>query len=258
MLVSFLLMVFSEKIYAADTIQSYPDLLLDDVQYVLTKPSRWHTDEWKNLAWASLSVISAATILDAPIRDEMRHQPNGNEFMLTIQRFGAAYSIGVVSGFYIAGSLANNDTAIRVAQDSLSASIIASGLIAPTIKFIVGRNRPYENVGTATFNTFSGSSLNSSFPSGHTTEAFTLASVISSHYEESWIQYSSYTVATLVGIARIYNDAHFTSDVLAGAFIGTWVGQSVAAHNQTKRDGKLILMPETSQDLIGISIVGNF
>ena len=244
--------------YAADNTPSYPDLLLDDVKTVLTAPARWQAEDWKNIGWASLAVIGVGAVVDAPLRDEMRRQPTHNDFMLTIQRFGAEYSIGVVGGFFLAGSLTDNDTALSVAQDTLSASIIASGLITPAIKIIAGRSRPYENMGTTDFKTLSASSPNSSFPSGHTTEAFALASVISAHYEASWIKNSAYTVATMVGLARIYNDAHFASDVLAGALIGNWVGQSVVTHNQAKRPGKLLVIPESSLDLIGIRLAGNF
>ena len=62
-----------------------------------------------------------------------------------------------------------------------------------------------------------------------------MASVIANHYDETWVSYSSYTVAGLVGVARIYHDAHFASDVLAGALIGTLVGKSVVARNKTMR-----------------------
>ena len=100
--------------------------------------------------------------------------------------------------------------------------------------------------------------MNSSFPSGHTTQAFALASVISGHYDDAWVKYSSYTVAGLVGIARSYHDAHFASDVLAGALVGTLVGQSVVEHNRTAHSGKLVLVPEISPELIGVRLTANF
>jgi membrane-associated phospholipid phosphatase len=237
---------------------SYPGLLLDDIQEVVTAPARWESDDWKNAGWAGLAIIGTALVIDAPLRDEMRRQPPGNQFLLNIERFGAEYSIGVLGGFYLAGSLADNDKALMVAQDGLAASIIASGLIAPAIKIGTGRSRPYENDGTHNFQFLGAGKLNSSFPSGHTTEAFTLASVIAAHYEETWIKSSAYTVAALVGVARIYHDAHFASDVLAGAIIGNWVGQSVVAHNRTKRNKNVILLPDAAQDYFGLRLAGRF
>jgi len=239
---------------------SYPEVVFDDIKYILTSPSRWQDQDWQYLGLAAAGVVGVAVILDRPIRDEMqRHAPNDSRFLKNIERFGAEYSLGVLGGFYLAGAIWNNDTATAVAKDGLAASIIASGMITPTIKFITGRARPRENVGIATFHPFSlGYSSNSSFPSGHTTQAFAVASVIADHYEETWVSYSSYTVAGLVGAARIYHDAHFASDVLAGAMIGTLVGKTVVAHNKTIRSAKAVIMPEIAPGLIGVRLTGNF
>ena len=246
--------------YANDTPpSSYPEILVDDVKHVLTAPARWQEQEWQNLGLAAIGVIGVAALVDRPVRDEMhRHAPN-NRLMLKVERFGAEYSVGVLGGFYLAGTIGNNDTAVAVAQDGLAASIIASGMITPAIKFITGRARPRENLGIAAFHPFSLSySSNSSFPSGHTTQAFAVASVIANHYDETWVAYSSYTVASLVGVARIYHDAHFTSDVMAGALIGTLVGKSVVAHNKPLRSGKVVVLPEIMPGLVGVRVTGSF
>jgi membrane-associated phospholipid phosphatase len=258
LLTTSLLLCLCGVAHAAEPTPSYPDLLLDDIRHVVTAPSRWQTQEWKNFGWASLAVVGTAVVIDGPLRDEMRRQPGNSSFMLNIERFGAEYSVGLLGGFYLAGSLADNDTAIMVAQDGLTASIIASGLITPAIKIVTGRSRPYEDAGTYNFQSLGASNHSSSFPSGHTTEAFALASVISAHYDDIWVKSSAYTVAALVGVARSYHGAHFASDVLAGAFIGNWVGQSVVARNQTQRNRNAVLLPETARDLIGLRLTGNF
>lgn len=245
--------------HAADAPPSYPEILVGDVRHVLTAPTRWQEQEWQNFGLAAASVIGVAAIIDRPLRDEMRrHAPNNNGVMLKVERFGAEYAALTVGGFYLAGVI-GNDTAAAVAQDGLTASLIASGLITPTIKFITGRARPRENAGIATFHPLSFRySSNSSFPSGHTTEAFALASVIANHYEETWVTCSSYTLAGLVGIARSYHGAHFASDVLAGALIGTLVGKSVVAYNKPMRSGKMALLPEITPDLIGVRFTASF
>jgi hypothetical protein len=256
-LIGFILIASSGNAHGTDSSLSYPDILLEDIQEVITAPVRWQTDDWKNLGWASLAIVGTAAFIDAPLRDEMRRQPKGNSLM-RIEQLGAEYSIVVLGSFYLAGSLADNDKAVTVAQDGLTASIIASGLITPAIKIVAGRSRPFEDTGTTDFNSLGADSPNSSFPSGHTTEAFALASVISAHYEEFWIKASVYTVAGLVGVARTYHDAHFASDVVAGALIGNWVGLKVVAHNQAKRRKNVILLPDVAQDYFGLRLVGKF
>ena len=61
-----------------------------------------------------------------------------------------------------------------------------------------------------------------SFPSGHTFTAFTGAEVLRREYGEDypWLAVAGYTVATLVGVMRVYNDRHWLGDVLAGAGLG--------------------------------------
>jgi hypothetical protein len=252
------LLLSSTQLFAADSAPGYTSLLLDDIHETTTAPTRWQPSEWNNLGWASLSIAATITFVDAPWRDEMRRQPQGNVVLTQVERLGAEYSIGVIGGFYLAGSLTDNETAHNVAQDGLTASIIASGLITPALKITTGRSRPYENTGSNDFLFLGAQNRNSSFPSGHTTEAFALASVISAHYEETWVKATAYTTASLVGLARTYHDAHFASDVLAGALIGTWVGQSVVSHNKEKRGHNLALLPETNTDSTGLHLTGNF
>jgi hypothetical protein len=258
---SVLLLYLAGTVHAAENLPlSYPEVVLDDVKHVLSSPARWQEQDWQSLGLAAAGVVGVAVILDRPIRDEMRrHAPNDSRFMLNIERFGTQYSLGVLGSFYLAGAIGSNDTAIAVAQDGLAASIIASGIVTPTIKFITGRARPRENLGIAAFHPFSlGYSSNSSFPSGHTTQAFAVASVIASHYDETWVSYSSYTVASLVGVARIYHDAHFASDVVAGALIGTLVGKSLVGHNKSLRSTKVAVLPEIAPEFIGVRITSNF
>lgn len=254
---SALLLSFTQATRADDAVPSYPELLADDVRHVITAPLRWENDDWENAGWDTLAVAGAALILDRPLRDEMRrHAPNNNGFMLQVERLGAQYAVGVVGGFYLAGALGENENAMHIAEDSFAASLIASGLITPAIKLVAGRSRPRANVGIYHFKPFS--AANASFPSGHTTEAFALASVIANHYEETWVTCASYSIAGLVGIARTYHDAHFASDVVAGAIIGTLVGKSVASYNRDRRAGKVAVLPEIAPGMLGLRLSGNF
>lgn len=241
--------------HAADAQPSYPELVVDDVKHVVTAPMRWEKDDWMDFGIATLAVAGTAALIDQPVRKAMIRHHGSNKYMRRIEPFGAEYSLGVLGGFYLAGVALDNDKAVSVAQDGLAASIVASGIVTPALKFTIGRSRPRQNAGRYDFHPFSGSV---SFPSGHTTQAFAVASVISAHYDNLLVDTAAYGVAAAVGLARVYHDAHYTSDVVAGAIIGTLVGHSIVEHNQKLREGKLALLPEVGPDMVGVRLAARF
>ena len=119
-----------------------------------------------------------------------------------------------------------------MALDGTVSSLIAAGLVVPALKELTGRSRPNAGLGHMTPNPFSGAE---SFPSGHTTEAFALATSIAQNYDQRWIKGLAYRVAGLVGYARVEHDAHWLSDVTAGAFIGIGVAKEVSALHRARR-----------------------
>jgi hypothetical protein len=251
-----LLLCLAQTAHADDTAPNYPELVVEDVKRVITAPTRWDDQDWHNAEWDAVAMVGTAIVIDGPWRDEMRrHAPNNNGFMLQIERFGSQYAAGTVGVFFLAGAL-GDETSMQVAEDAVSASLIASGLITPAIKLIAGRSRPRDNAGIYNFKPFS--NPNSSFPSGHATESFTLASVIANHYEDTWVTCAAYSIAGLVGIARTYHDAHFASDVVAGAMIGTLTGKSVVSYNQQRRAGKIAILPDIEPGMLGLRLAGDF
>ena len=63
---------------------------------------------------------------------------------------------------------------------------------------------------------------NNSFPSGHTATAFMSAHLLAKEYGKKypWIAIGGYVVATGTGFFRMYNNRHWTTDVICGAGIG--------------------------------------
>jgi len=88
-------------------------------------------------------------------------------------------------------------------------NLVGGGITVGT-KIKVGRRRPDDN-----FN-------RQSFPSGHTEMAFVAAEFLHQEFKDQsvWISVGGYTAATVVGVARIYHDKHWFSDVVTGAGIG--------------------------------------
>jgi membrane-associated phospholipid phosphatase len=246
---------------SASNSPGFGTVIVEDVKYEATAPSRWDTQDWKDIGWAALAVAGTSVVADRPVRDFMRKQAPGNTFLNDVQNFGQSYAVGVVGGFYVVGLMTDNEKTVHVGEDLISASLV-SAAINQTIKVTVNRFRPRDDQGIVNIQGYSGLNNNSSFPSGHTTEAFTLASVIASSYEDDpWVAYSVYSVAGMVGIARMYLDAHWASDVVASAFIGTWVGKSVVSYNKSLRGNsknKVSIIPDVAPGYTGIRVVSQF
>jgi undecaprenyl-diphosphatase len=122
---------------------------------------------------------------------------------------------------------------------ALFISLVTSALVVQVMKHLVGRARPKL---TEKFLVV-GPSLKSgydSFPSGHTTLAFTLASVLSHHLPRYRILF--YTFAIVVCFERVEDGAHFPSDVLAGALLGLIIGNllSFKSREQSVQDNSKV------------------
>ncbi|HSS79372.1 MAG TPA: phosphatase PAP2 family protein [Thermoanaerobaculia bacterium] len=212
---------------------SLPRLVLVDLRDVLGAPLTWKAPQWGHFSLA-VAGVGAAALLDRWVRDaeERDHNHFADQVATDFEPLGTGGALAVVGTFYLRGLLGDDAKARSVGEDGLIASLIADGIITPALKSVTGRNRPHDSTRTFDFNAFGGKS---SFPSGHATEAFAVASVIATHYDARWVQVVAYGSATLVGFARIHHQAHFFSDVTAGAIIGTAVGRAVVHRNAKER-----------------------
>ena len=104
-------------------------------------------------------------------------------------------------------------------------AIVTTGLSVNLIKMFFGKARPIllkkeEIFGFEWFVPPSAYDYHS-FPSGHTTTAFTIATVLTLMFPRYAISF--YLYATAMGISRVLNWNHYVSDVIAGAAFGTIV-----------------------------------
>src|SRR5256886_15020365 len=230
--------------------KNYWFLVILDTKEVFTAPARWDTHDWLVLGGIAAGIGKVAAF-DEDIEHGIRRARNNTmtNILDNVQPLGNEYAIGIVGTFYIYGESFKDPRAKTTALDSISATAIASGLVTNSFKYVIGRGRPTDGHGAYNFQPFSGQD---SFSSGHTTEAFVLASVITEHYNAPWVQVTSYGLASAVGYARLNNNRPWPSDVLTGATIGTFVGKTVVHFNARHRQVKI--EPIVGPDIRGVQM----
>lgn len=246
---------------AAKGITAAPKILWDDTLFILKSPARWEQKDWLHAGEGFAFVLGTALLLDTRVRDEsQRHRgPGTDRVAQQVQNFGTSYAFLAVGGFWALGKLAHDSNAVDTGLDAAEASLIAGVIIGPLLKVAVGRSRPSDDQGAFHFKPFGGGV---SAPSGHTTEAFTLAVIIVDHYPQAWVRWTTFGIATLVGVARIQQNAHFASDVVSGALLGSLVGGTVLRRNHARRAGsdklKVSLSPSLGTGYQGAALSVRF
>lgn len=138
-------------------------------------------------------------------------------------------ALGIPAGMAAAGLIKDDEKLLRNACVIFSSAALTSG-ITLILKYSVNRDRPFMTYPDITKKTAAGSP---SFPSGHTSSAFSTATSLSLAYPKWYIIVPSYSWAGTVGYSRMHLGVHYPSDVLAGAVIGA--GSAWIAHVVNRR-----------------------
>lgn len=150
-----------------------------------------------------------------------------------------AISIAAPVGIAITGFIMHDN---NLKKDALymGAAYLLSGLITQSTKHIVDRQRPFEKYAFIVQRDDESGGL--SFPSGHTSAAFVIATSLALRYHKWYVIAPSYLFATSVAWARMYQGVHYPSDVLAGALVGggsAWLSYKAQKWIERKHGSKL-------------------
>ena len=101
-------------------------------------------------------------------------------------------------------------------------SFTMSALITGTIKFLLGRARPYVSDNPFVFKFFSMEDAHQSFPSGHTSLSWAIFTPVAERFGKFW-----YVVPTIFSLQRLWSKNHWFSDVYYGLLLGYTTGHSL-------------------------------
>jgi hypothetical protein len=135
-------------------------------------------------------------------------------------------SIATPLGFLSYGELSKSDYELDTGLLTGLSEVVSFG-VGQGLKKIVKRQRPYARLANVHY-TDAELSDPYSFPSGHSTVAFAIATSLSLRYPKPAVYIPLHLWALFVGYGRVYLGLHYPSDVLAGAAIGS--GTALLVH----------------------------
>jgi len=193
---------------------------------------------------APLAIGATATAIGSAYDEQVRDSvaSDGDDLTATLSTlFGGIEGVALTGSILAAGRFARGQRLRNATYDvALAAGVTVTYTFA--LKYAVGRERPNEED-------------NQSFPSGHTSNAFSMAAALDGHYGKK-ITIPAYSLAALVGWARLRDNVHWLSDVLAGATLGYIVGRTTVRVNNAALEGDatVTFAPILGPDTRGIRV----
>jgi membrane-associated phospholipid phosphatase len=196
---------------------------------------------------AGLTVVS---VIDPLIARDLHTGTSAGSLQLDRQfdRFGdATGTIPIIGGIALTGLITRNRALTRAAIRATESVVLADVLVQGS-KYIVGRSRPYVDGDLDGYDFHAFGSTSPSFPSGHSANAFALASSLSDAIGKKWATVGLFAIATGTAWARLSEQQHWLSDVVAGAVVGVGSAKFVAGkvHIFGLRAPHFILGPQSA------------
>jgi len=212
---------------------------LSDTRDIIFSPLHWKGRQWMEVALVTGTTVALYSV-DGEIQREVQEDRSSwsNETARAARRFGdGQYTLPVLGAFYLYGRYGGDAKAAETALLSLE-SFVVSGIFTGALKALGHRDRPYTG---QPYNTWHGpgtglSDSNLSFPSGHSTFAFSLATVFAKEYVDNrFIPPAAYGIATLTALSRVNDNDHWLSDVFFGSAVGYFTAKAICSMHSNPR-----------------------
>jgi PAP2 superfamily len=186
---------------------------------------------------AVLAIAGVSFSLDNKVRKEVlnTHNPTMDKITNIGEGLGRPIYGSILSGLLYATGLLTSNNHIKATGQMLAEGILTNGIYTQLFKITMGRARPYTGESNTEIDIFEFEfeKEENSLPSGHTSTAFTVATVLSKRIDNIYASVALYSLASLTAYQRVYTDVHWFSDTILGAALGTFIGlKIVKLHEQ--------------------------
>ncbi|MBK7979053.1 MAG: phosphatase PAP2 family protein [Ignavibacteriae bacterium] len=231
----------------------------NNIEY-FSRPLMFSANDW--LVLSGITVGTGILIsIDKEVQNKVRTNQSNflDDFTLAGKYYGDVYGlIGIPLFVYGSGLIFENEE-LRTTGRILTESLIAAGITTTVLKVIIGRSRPKKNKGEFDFNFIEFKNINVSLPSGHSTVAFTISTVLSERIDNIYASIGLYGLASLTAFQRIYSNNHWLSDTILGATIGITAGKFFSnLENERKENSKekisFRVLPYLNSSAMGLSL----
>jgi hypothetical protein len=191
--------------------------LLEDTKLYVSAPLRWDSGGWMKFT-GTLFVIGIAHEFDSSVRHGF--EPTGGQALDGEDPHSTRDAIpafALLAGTWAVGAFSHDKSGRHEAWNMAEAAGF-SAVDTVLLKYLSGRLRPNE-----TANPDSWFENGDSFPSMHASTAFSIGTVFaeSGDEEHRWLRRTlGYGIAGATAYARLHDNVHWFSDVVAGAAIG--------------------------------------
>ncbi len=185
-------------------------------------------------------ITAALFSVDRPARDyfqEIRTAESDDFFKIGDDMGRIAYAEMFSGGIYLTGLFSGCED-IRETGRLMFEALAVSGTAVMAMRIGFGRARPYMEEGVTKFKFMQFTEDYQSFPSGHTTVAFSMATVLAHQVDRWWGWPLFFGIASITPLSRLNYDQHFISDVFMGALVGIGGAYAVIYANDRNNESK--------------------
>jgi membrane-associated phospholipid phosphatase len=121
----------------------------------------------------------------------------------------------------MAVGMVNHDQKLKQVAFNTGIALLGNTVITMGLKNSIQRQRPFVTFADKVMLQGNTSPTDYSFPSGHTSTAFSVATSVSLAYPKWYVIAPSFAFASATAYSRMYRGAHYPSDVLCGIIVGS-------------------------------------